>query len=143
MAENVYWWMLDSVTSYQFWLSTLLAYVYFSYCLYRTAHNYGEKEAAFWAFLPILQFLLMLKIARMPAWHILVFLIPAVNVAAFAIVWMRIAKNRGLSTAWGIVTIIPIINLLAMAKMAAHRPKPSFFSRPSQATRPKTPQSVG
>lgn len=143
MAESVYRWIMDTTDSYYFWLSTALGYVYFSYCLYKTAQNCGEEKLAYWAFLPLLQFILMLKLANMPSWHVLVFLIPVVNVAAFAVVWVRIAQNCGLSTAWGIVTIIPIINFLAMGKMAACKPKPSFFDSPAPATRPRTPQSVG
>jgi hypothetical protein len=143
MAASLYRWMIESATSYYFWTSTLLVYVYFSYCLYKTAQNCGRKEIASWAFVPILQFILMLKIARIPVWHVLVLLVPAVNVIALAVVWVRIAQNCGLSTMWGVITIIPIINLLAMGKMAGSKPKPSFFDIPSPATRPRTPLSVG
>ncbi len=143
MATEVYNWMTGVAGSGFFWASTALTYLYFSYCLYKTARNCGVHHNAWWAFVPFWQLLLTLQLADMPAWHVLIFFVPAVNIVAFAVSSVRIARRCGLSTGWGIMTVIPVLNLLAMFKLAAARPARSFFSLPSEIIQSRTPQNVG
>ena len=143
MVESAYNWIMTTLNSQVFWITTGLTYLYFSYCLYRTARNCAVNDDAWWAFIPILQLLLTLRLATMPAWHVLIFFVPVVNVVAVAVVSVRIAKRCGLSTAWGVLTIIPVLNIAAMFKLAATKPRWSFFSLPSEITQSRTPQNVG
>jgi hypothetical protein len=126
------------------WVGYILGYLYFSFCLYKIAQNCGEKESAWWAFVPVVQLFLLLKVANKPLWWFLLFLIPLLNIIPFVIVWVHVARNCGLSAIWGVLAVLPILNLFALAKMALSKPKPSFFASPSQTTtQTRTPQGVG
>ncbi|UCG62782.1 MAG: hypothetical protein JSV52_05730 [Candidatus Zixiibacteriota bacterium] len=143
MIENLHAWIMTMINSQFFWISTGITYLYASVCLYRTARNCAEHRDAWWAFVPILQLLLTLRLATMPAWSVLIFFVPLVNMLAFAVVSVRIARRCGLSTAWGVLTIIPVLNLLAMFKLAVGKPGWSFFTAPSEITQTRTPLNVG
>ncbi len=121
----------------------LLLYLYFAFCLYKMARNCGEKESAWWAFVPVVQGFLMLKIANRPLWWFLLMLIPFVNIITYVVVWIDIARNCGKSALWGILAILPILSLFAWGALAVSKPKTSFFTPPTQASQPRTPQNVG
>ena len=121
----------------------VLLYFYFSFCLYKIAQNCGEKESAWWAFVPIISAFLMLKVARKPLWWFFLFLVPIVNIIVFVVTWVNIAQNCGASGVWGVLAIIPILNLFAWGKLAMSKPQRSFFTPPSEVSRPRTPQNVG
>ena len=121
----------------------LVVFIYLGFCLYKIAQNCGEKESAWWAFVPIVQVFLMLKVARKPLWWFLLFLVPIVNIIFLAITWVHIAQNCGASGVWGVLAVIPILNLFAWGKLALTKPQHSFFTQPSEVNRPRTPQNVG
>jgi|GEM_PF-2542041 len=134
-------------------LALLLAIgFYFAMMQYKTAHKTGNADIAWWAFIPIMNTLLLIQMAEKP-WHwILYLLIPIVNIFAFFALWMAAAKNAGCSPVWGFLVMIPPISLLAIFVLAtATRPYtyPDFSessgpSRPQRPSRrPRTPQSVG
>ena len=77
----------------------LVFYIVTSYCLMVIAQKTGHEDKAWWAFIPILNFLLMIFIAGKEWWWILLILIPLVNVVVFIIVVMAMAEARG-KPAW-------------------------------------------
>ena len=122
---------------------------YFALMQYKTAHKTGNADIAWWAFIPIMNTLLLIQMAEKP-WHWLVFLlIPGVNIIAYFMLWMAAARNAGCSAFWGFLVMIPPISLLAIFVLAtATRPYtyPDFMesSGPShpQGPKPRAPQSV-
>jgi hypothetical protein len=64
------------------------------------------------AWIPIVNFYLMCKIAKKPGWWIVLFFIPLVNLIFIVIVWMEIAKTRNKPGWLGILIILPGINLI-------------------------------
>jgi len=84
-------------------------------CLMKIAQK-TNTDNAWWAWIPILNIILMLNIARKPVWWIILFLIPLVNIVISILVWIGIAEARGKGAIWGIITaFIPIIGLPYLA----------------------------
>jgi hypothetical protein len=92
-------------------------YVYFSLTL-KTIAEKTHTENTWWAWVPILQAVLMLSIARKPAWWILLLFIPAVNLGVAVIVWMAIARARNRPGWWGVLMLVPIGNLIVPGYLA-------------------------
>lgn len=91
-------------------------YILIAVSLKRIAERTGITENSWWAWVPILNFLLMLQIAGKPAWWIVLMLIPFVNFVVSIIVLMEVAKARGKEAWWGIVTaIIPFVGFPYLA----------------------------
>jgi len=95
----------------------LIFYVYSALCLMLIAKKVKE-ENAWWAWVPILNIILMLNIAKKPVWWIILMLIPLVNIVVLVVVWMEIAKRRGKPDWVGILMIVPVANLIVPAYLA-------------------------
>ncbi|PYV34395.1 MAG: hypothetical protein DMG22_06360 [Acidobacteria bacterium] len=92
-------------------------YVYLALAL-QTIAKKTSTENAWWAWLPILNALLMLNIAKKPLWWIILLLIPLVNIVIGIIVWMGVAEARGKPNWWGILMIVPVANLVVPGYLA-------------------------
>lgn len=86
----------------------IAAYLFFGFCFMKIAQKTGT-ENGWWAFIPILNILLMLNIARKPLWWILLFLVPFVNIVIAIIVWIEICKARGKNPWILLGFLVPII----------------------------------
>lgn len=69
-------------------------------------------------FIPIANLFLILKLARMSYWYFLAFLIPVANIVLFAVVWMKISDNLKKPGYWGILMVVPVVNLVAVGYLA-------------------------
>jgi hypothetical protein len=104
------------------WLLVVAAiYIYYAICLMKIAKKTGTANGWF-AWIPILNLILMIQVAKKPMWWILMFLIPFVNIIFSIIVWMAVAEAVKKPSWWGIMVIVPIMNLvmpgyLAFSKM--------------------------
>jgi uncharacterized protein DUF5684 len=92
-------------------------YVYLALAL-QTIAKKTNTENAWWAWIPILNALLMLNIAKKPLWWIILLLIPFVNIVIGIIVWMGVAEARGKPSWWGILMIVPVANLVVPGYLA-------------------------
>ena len=92
-------------------------YIYFALALSTIAKK-TNTENAWWAWIPILQVLLMLNIAQKPMWWIVLCLIPLVSIIILIIVWMAIAERRGKPNWWGILLIVPVVNIIVPGYLA-------------------------
>jgi hypothetical protein len=95
----------------------LVLYVYVSLCLFVLAQKTGADNAWF-AFVPILDLILLLSIADKPIWWIVGFLIPLVNIAVAALVWMGVATARGKPVWLGLLILVPGVNLIVIGYLA-------------------------
>ena len=100
-----------------FLLLAIACFVYFALAL-KTIAEKTNTENSWWAWIPIIQAVLMLNIARKPVWWILLFFIPFVNIVIAIIVWMAIAEARNKPSWWGILAIIPVANLIVPGYLA-------------------------
>jgi divalent metal cation (Fe/Co/Zn/Cd) transporter len=98
-------------------LLAIAGYVYFALAL-KTIAEKTNTENPWWAWIPIIQVVLMLNIARKPVWWILLLFIPFVNIVIAIIVWMAIAEARKKPSWWGILMIVPVANLIVPGYLA-------------------------
>ncbi|MCZ7583002.1 MAG: DUF5684 domain-containing protein [Deltaproteobacteria bacterium] len=92
-------------------------YAYFAYCLMVIANKTGT-ENAWLAWIPIANIYLMCKVAGKPAWWLILFIIPLVNIIFAILVWSGIATARGKAGWLGVLVIIPIANLILPGYLA-------------------------
>ena len=87
-------------------------WVYSSICLMKIAKRTDTANGWF-AWIPILNVVLMLQIAKKPLWWIVLCLIPIVNIVILVIVWMAIAKALGKPEWLGAVFILsPLLSII-------------------------------
>ena len=90
----------------------LILYVVMAISLMKIAKRTGTENAWF-AWIPILNLILMLQIAKRPMWWLIFFLVPILNIAGIVmqfIIWVDIAKRLGKTAVFGVLAaLIPII----------------------------------
>ena len=92
-------------------------YVYMGLTL-QTIAKKTNTENAWWAWIPIINIILMLNIAKKPVWWIILMLVPLVNIVIAIIVWMAIAEARGKPNWWGILLIVPVVGIIVPGYLA-------------------------
>ena len=102
----------------------IAVYIYTAIALMTIAKK-TKTPNAWLAWIPIANYYLMTQIAKVPWWTFFAFLltlIPAVGAIAFMAVsvwwWWKIAENRKFPGWLGILTIVPIVNLIVMGIIA-------------------------
>ncbi|MEE8576887.1 MAG: DUF5684 domain-containing protein [candidate division Zixibacteria bacterium] len=121
-------------------------FVYFAFMQYKMAHRTGQADTAWWAFIPILNTLLLIQMAAKPIWWILLLLVPVVNVVAFFMLWTSVSRNCGQSGVWGFLMLLPLINFVAAFVLAfSTRPYeyPEETAPPADSNQPRPRQTVG
>lgn len=101
-------------------LPLLLVHAHAALCLRRIAWSAGANQA-WWAWLPLLNLLLPLKIARRSLWWSLLLPVPAVNFIVWALVWAEVCEALGRPPWFGIVMSVPGVNLAVLARIAGWR----------------------
>lgn len=100
-----------------YFLLLILVYVYFAICLQVIAKKTNTPNGWF-AWIPILNLILMIQIAQKPIWWIIMFFIPLVNIVFGVIVWMAIAERRGKPNWVGILILVPVIDIAVPGYLA-------------------------
>ncbi len=95
----------------------LACYVYVSLA-FQTIAKKTNTPNGWWAWIPILNIILMLNIAKKPIWWIILLLIPLVNIVVGIIVFMAVAEARNKPSWWGILTIVPVVGLIVPGYLA-------------------------
>ena len=95
----------------------LLSYIYHALA-FQTIAQKTNTENGWFAWIPILNLILALNIARKPIWWIVLLLIPLVNIVVGIIVLMAIAEARNKPSWWGILWIIPPISIIVPGYLA-------------------------
>jgi hypothetical protein len=99
------------------WIFMLACYVYFSLA-FQTIATKTNTPNGWWAWIPILNIILMLNIAKKPIWWIILMLIPLVNIVVGIIVLMGVAEARNKPSWWGILMIVPVVGLIVPGYLA-------------------------
>jgi hypothetical protein len=96
---------------------TLVMYVYMALAL-QTIATKTNTENAWLAWIPIVNIILMLNVAKKPIWWFILFLIPLVNIVIAILVWMGVAEARNKPNWWGILLIIPVVGIIVPGYLA-------------------------
>lgn len=95
----------------------LAGYIYMALALQTIAVKTNTANP--WlAWVPIVNAILMLQIAKKPLWWIILFAIPLVNIVFIIIVWMGVAEARQKPNWWGILAIVPVVNVIVPGYLA-------------------------
>jgi hypothetical protein len=92
-------------------------YIYFALTLMVTAKKVGLKNGWF-AWIPILQIILLFQTAGLSPWMFLLTFIPFVNIIVLVYAYMKVAERRGFESWLGILIILPIANLIIPGYLA-------------------------
>jgi len=99
------------------WIFILAIYIYVALALQTIAKKTNTANG-WWAWIPILNLILGLNIAKKPIWWIILCLIPLVNIIIFVVIWMGIAEARNKPSWWGILMIVPVVGLIVPGYLA-------------------------
>ncbi|MDP9268216.1 MAG: DUF5684 domain-containing protein [Acidobacteriota bacterium] len=100
------------------WLLCLLVvYAFAAYCI-QTIANKTNTENAWFAWVPILNLVLLLQIAKKPVWWIILMLIPLVNIVVYILVLIAVCEARGKSPWLTVALLLPVVNLVALGYLA-------------------------
>ncbi len=92
-------------------------YIYFAFCFQVIARK-TNTENGWLAWIPIANIYLMCQIAGKPAWWLILFFIPLVNIIVSILIFMGIAEARNKPSWIGILMIVPVINILIPGYLA-------------------------
>lgn len=95
----------------------LVLWIYIAYSVQKIA-NKTNTNNAWMAWIPILNLVLMLRISRQPLWVMIGFFIPYVNYLIMAAVWGEIAGVLNKSKWWGLLWLVPVLNLILPGYLA-------------------------
>jgi hypothetical protein len=102
-------------------MSPLLVFLFFhlvmAVALWKMAER-TKEEPQWFAIVPILNVVLLLKIARKPIWWLILFFVPLVNIVVLIIATMSICVRFGLNKWWGLVAVLSPFNLILYLYMA-------------------------
>ncbi|HVK39486.1 MAG TPA: DUF5684 domain-containing protein [Candidatus Kapabacteria bacterium] len=96
---------MSGIAIVMFMLFGLAAHIFFGYCFKRIAEKAGETDTGIW-WIPIVNYLLVLRAANKPGWWLVLLLIPFVNFIVLFIVWIEVSNRLGKGTGWGVVAVI-------------------------------------
>lgn len=92
-------------------------WVYYAYCLQKIAERTGTGRT-WWAWVPVLNVFLMLKIAKRPLWWFILFAVPIVNAYVAIRILVDICRAVGESPWLVVPLLIPGVNLLIISYLA-------------------------
>lgn len=81
------------------------SYIWLAICLYKIAQKQNAENPWF-AWIPILNLVLMLEIAKKPMWWIVMFLIPIANIVFAIMLYVEFLKVLGKPTWWVVLMIL-------------------------------------
>jgi hypothetical protein len=99
------------------WSITIVVYLYTSYCLYVIAHKTSTPNAWF-AWVPILELVLTLQIAKKPVWWAILFFIPFANLVVYVVVMIALCQARAKPAWLTFALLLPVVNLVALGYLA-------------------------
>jgi len=108
----------------------LLIYAWVAICLMKIADKTGTPES--WlAWIPLLNIYLFCKIAgHSGLWVLAILFVPILNIIVTVWFWIEIAVRRGKPEWYGILMIVPLVNLLMMGLIAFGNNEPPAAAIP-------------
>lgn len=105
------------------WLVFGFAHIVMAIALWKMAKHLKE-EPAWFAFIPLLNAVLLLKIAKKPLWWLILLFLPIVNLVVLIVATMAVCERFGMNKWYGLLAILSPFNLIlylyiAFAKTAA------------------------
>jgi hypothetical protein len=80
--------------------------------------NKTNTPNSWFAWIPILNLVLILQIAKKPVWWIILLIIPIVNIVIYIITLVAVCEARGKSPWLVVALLLPVVNLAALGYLA-------------------------
>ena len=96
---------------------SLAFYVFYSYCFMRICKKTGHEPGAL-VWIPLVQFIPLLRVAGWPAWYLLSIFLPPVFVVVHIWMWVKICQARGKSGWMVLMLLVPVVNLVFVPYLA-------------------------
>ncbi|MCA9383100.1 signal peptidase I [Candidatus Dojkabacteria bacterium] len=96
----------------------LAAYLFGAYLLFRIVKRAGEEKDAWWAFVPVLNMVLLVKVSGYPMWYFLLMFVPVANIVVTIMVWVKLLEKLGMPTWHVLLLFLPGINFFYMIYLA-------------------------
>ncbi|HET7626669.1 MAG TPA: DUF5684 domain-containing protein [Verrucomicrobiae bacterium] len=96
---------------------SLVSYLFFCFCCQLICRKAG-KPAGFLIWIPVAQWIPLLRAAGMSGWWFLAMFVPLLNVIAIILFSLKIAKARGKSALVGVLLLLPVTNFIAFLYLA-------------------------
>jgi hypothetical protein len=107
----------------------LAFYIFMCYCYKRICEKTGRKPGAL-VWIPIVHFIPLLQIARMPEWMVILLLVPIANFVVFVMLWAKICTALGKSPWLVIMIFVPLVNLVFIPYLAFSESPPQIAPPP-------------
>ncbi len=95
----------------------LAIYLFLSFCLKLICEKAGHDPGIL-IWIPIIQVFPLLKVAGMPAWYVILLLIPFINIVVGLMLWWKICEARKKSPWLVLILFIPLVNVLFIPYLA-------------------------
>lgn len=116
------------------WLVFGFFHLVMAVALWKMAERVKE-EPAWFAIVPLLNMVLLLKLARKPMWWLVLFFLPIVNIVALIMATMSLCERFGVDKWWGLVAIISPLNLVLYLYLAfSGHPVPPSQTKPIESS---------
>ena len=119
----------------------IAAYLYFAIAQYKISQKVNHPNA-WWAFIPILNTFQLIQMAGKQWYWFLFCLIPGINIVVFAILWADTARAIYKSPIWGVLNIVPFVNIVSIAVLAFSGPSSSGHFPPHTDRSERKPVGV-
>lgn len=96
---------------------SLAVYVFICFCYKRICEKCGKNPGVL-IWIPIVQFIPLLEVARMPIWTIILAFIPLVNLVWMVMLFAKICVARGKSGWLVVMLFIPVANIIFLPYLA-------------------------
>ena len=95
----------------------LALYIFSSFC-YKLICQKTGKEPGGIIWVPIVRYIPLMQVAKMPEWLVILLLVPFANLVVFILMWAKVCEARGKSPWLVILWFIPIVNIAFLPYMA-------------------------
>jgi len=92
-------------------------YIFISYCYKLICLKTGKDPGAI-IWIPVVRYIPLLQIAKMPEWLVVLLLVPFVNIVVFILMWAKVCEARGKSPWLVILFFVPIANIVLIPYLA-------------------------
>ena len=100
----------------------LSVYAFGCYCLARICDKAGEPSGLL-VWIPLVQFIPLLRVAQMPLWTLILLIVPLVNIVIVLLLWAKICAGLGRSPWMAALLLVPVANFGLLVYLAfCHTP---------------------
>lgn len=92
-------------------------YIFFCFCGKRICEKCGVTPGVL-IWIPIVQLVPLLQVAKLPVWMIILFFVPPVNIVVGFMMWSKICVARGKSGWLVLLFLVPIANIVLIPYLA-------------------------